>query len=99
MYIDEKVLASPIWYRIFVVFFAIYCQKAKFYLTWTLADAVNNASGFGFNGYDSNGATKWNLIKNIKIRKLEVNGNIFILHLKRLVLKFFFVDSLKKKYK
>jgi lysophospholipid acyltransferase 1/2 len=41
-------------------------------LAWVLGDAVNNASGLGFNGYDDNGEAKWNLVTNINIFALEV---------------------------
>jgi lysophospholipid acyltransferase 1/2 len=44
----------------------------KFYLAWILADAVNNASGLGFNGYDSNQNAKWDLVSNVDIINLEV---------------------------
>ena len=47
-------------------------QRLKYYLAWVLAEIVNNASGFGFNGYDSDGNAKWDLLTNIKILKLEV---------------------------
>lgn len=37
-----------------------------------LAEAVNNASGLGFNGYDKFGNPKWDLSTNINIIQLEV---------------------------
>lgn len=36
------------------------------------AEAVNNMSGLGFNGYDENGKAKWNRVTNINILKVEV---------------------------
>jgi hypothetical protein len=42
-------------------------------LAWTIGDTVNNASGFGFNGYDESGKAKWDLLINLKILDLEVN--------------------------
>jgi lysophospholipid acyltransferase 1/2 len=36
-----------------------------------LADAVNNASGLGFNGYDENGNAKWALVSIVRILKVE----------------------------
>lgn len=51
-------------------------RRVKYYLAWVLADAVNNASGLGFNGYDSKGHAKWNLVTNVNIIKLEVNNQI-----------------------
>ncbi len=47
-------------------------HRIKYYLAWVLADAVNNASGFGFNGYDKNGNAKWDLVTNVRILDLEV---------------------------
>ena len=41
-------------------------------MAWILAELVNNASGLGFNGYDSNGNAKWDLLTNVNIMKLEV---------------------------
>lgn len=36
------------------------------------ADAINNAAGFGFRGYDKNGVTRWDLISNLRIQQIEV---------------------------
>jgi lysophospholipid acyltransferase 1/2 len=60
------------WYRIIYLYISASSQRAKYYIAWTLADLVNNASGFGFNGYDKNGNAKWNLITNVNILPLEV---------------------------
>jgi len=38
-----------------------------------LADAVNNASGLGFNGYDEKGNARWDLITNVHIIAIEVS--------------------------
>ena len=35
-------------------------------------DAICNAGGFGFNGYDKNGKAKWDLITNVNILGIEV---------------------------
>lgn len=40
------------------------------------ADAINNAAGFGFRGYDKNGVSHWDLISNLRILHIEV-GTIF----------------------
>lgn len=48
-------------------------QRIRYYIGWVLADAVNNASGLGFNGYDENGKPKWDLITNVRIIEIEVN--------------------------
>lgn len=36
------------------------------------ADAINNAAGFGFNGYNKDGSPRWDLISNLKILDIEV---------------------------
>jgi len=35
-------------------------------LGFILSDAVNNAAGLGFNGYDKSGLPRWDLITNVK---------------------------------
>jgi hypothetical protein len=37
-----------------------------------IADAVANASGLGFNGYDELGKPKWDLVSNVDIIEFEV---------------------------
>lgn len=43
----------------------------------TAADAINNAAGFGFRGYDKNGVTRWDLISNLRIQQIEVCSLLF----------------------
>lgn len=38
-----------------------------------LADAVNNAAGYGFNGIDEDGNFRWDLISNLNIWNIEVS--------------------------
>lgn len=45
-----------------------YCGKRR----WFAADAVANASGLGFNGYDELGKPRWDLVSNVDIIELEV---------------------------
>lgn len=56
--------------------------RFKYYHAWLLADAICNASGLGFNGYDKNGNARWDLISNVDVIKFEVgdlNGFVFVL--------------------
>lgn len=46
--------------------------RFKYYHAWLLADAICNNSGLGFNGYDDNGKSKWDLISNIDVISFEV---------------------------
>jgi hypothetical protein len=43
---------------------------------WT-ADAINNAAGFGFNGYNKDGTPRWDLISNLRILDIEVRLCLF----------------------
>ena len=65
-------MSKPVWYRFIHYFVSSSSQRVKYYLAWVLADAVNNASGLGFNGYDEHGNAKWDLVTNVNIFKLEV---------------------------
>ena len=46
--------------------------RMKYYHAWMLSDAICNASGLGFNGYDPKGQPKWDLISNVDIINFEV---------------------------
>jgi hypothetical protein len=48
-------------------------SRFKYYHAWLLADAICNASGLGFNGYDAKGRARWDLISNVDILKFEVS--------------------------
>ncbi|KAM4700932.1 lysophospholipid acyltransferase 2-like [Discoglossus pictus] len=56
-------------------FFALYliagARRPKYYFAWTMADAINNAAGFGFNGIDEDGSERWDLLSNLNIWKIE----------------------------
>ena len=40
------------------------------------ADAVNNMSGLGFNGYNSKGDPHWDRLSNVNILQIEVTENM-----------------------
>lgn len=42
----------------------------------TTADAINNAAGFGFRGYDRHGDARWDLISNLRIQQIEVSKSL-----------------------
>lgn len=46
--------------------------RFKYYHAWLLADAICNNSGLGFNGYESDGNAKWDMITNINVISFEV---------------------------
>jgi len=70
--IAPEISNSSIFYRLSFLYVGSIVLRLKFYLAWILADAVNNASGLGFDGYDSNGNAKWDLVSNVDIISLEV---------------------------
>ena len=46
--------------------------RFMYYHAWILADAICNASGLGFNGYDEKGNAKWDIAQNVDILGFEV---------------------------
>ena len=69
---DREIVNASIFYRVYYLYMSLLMRRVKYYLAWVLADAVNNASGLGFNGYDDKGNPKWDLVTNVKIIQLEV---------------------------
>uniref|UniRef100_A0A673TK34 Membrane bound O-acyltransferase domain containing 1 n=1 Tax=Suricata suricatta TaxID=37032 RepID=A0A673TK34_SURSU len=57
--------------RLCYLYVVMQASKPKYYFAWTLADAVNNAAGFGFSGVDKNGNFCWDLLSNLNIWKIE----------------------------
>ncbi|XP_007901355.2 lysophospholipid acyltransferase 1 isoform X2 [Callorhinchus milii] len=57
--------------RISYLIISINAVRPKYYFAWTLADAINNAAGYGFNGIDENGNFRWDLISNLNIWNIE----------------------------
>ena len=49
-------------------------QRVSFSIFLLPGEAINNAAGLGFNGYESDGSAKWDLVTNVNIRKLEVSS-------------------------
>ncbi|XP_072354833.1 lysophospholipid acyltransferase 2 isoform X1 [Scyliorhinus torazame] len=57
--------------RVLYLYFSLLAARPKYYFAWNLADAINNAAGFGFNGYDEKGNARWDLISNLNIVNIE----------------------------
>ncbi|XP_075053871.1 membrane-bound glycerophospholipid O-acyltransferase 1-like [Mixophyes fleayi] len=53
------------------IYFTAACRRPKYYFAWTLADAINNAAGFGFNGISEDGEEKWDRLSNLNILRIE----------------------------
>uniref|UniRef100_A0A3B4F753 Lysophospholipid acyltransferase 2-like n=1 Tax=Pundamilia nyererei TaxID=303518 RepID=A0A3B4F753_9CICH len=70
--IDDNFIANtPFYAQVVYLYLSMLTTRPKYYFVWTLADAINNAAGFGFNGYDSDGSARWDLISNLRILKIE----------------------------
>uniref|UniRef100_A0A673MP97 Membrane bound O-acyltransferase domain containing 2a n=1 Tax=Sinocyclocheilus rhinocerous TaxID=307959 RepID=A0A673MP97_9TELE len=51
---DDFIATTPFYAQVVYLYLSMLTTRPKYYFVWTLADAINNAAGFGFNGYDSN---------------------------------------------
>ncbi|XP_048453325.1 lysophospholipid acyltransferase 2-like isoform X1 [Rhincodon typus] len=70
--IDETfVTTASLISRVLYLYFSLLAARPKYYFAWNLADAINNAAGFGFNGYDEKGNARWDLISNLNIVNIE----------------------------
>ncbi|XP_032869559.1 lysophospholipid acyltransferase 1 isoform X1 [Amblyraja radiata] len=70
--VDDKFISeSSFFWRLCYLFISVHASRPKYYFAWTLADAVNNAGGLGFNGLDKNGNLRWDLISNLNIWNIE----------------------------
>lgn len=70
---DEFIEETTIFGKMFFIVVATTIARMKYYHAWLLSDAICNASGLGFNGYDAEGRPKWDLISNVDIINFEVN--------------------------
>ncbi|XP_071957009.1 lysophospholipid acyltransferase 2-like [Antedon mediterranea] len=62
---------SSFLYKIGYLLLSIEIAKSKYFLGWVFADAINNAAGIGFSGYDKKGRAVWDGISNVKIVEFE----------------------------
>jgi hypothetical protein len=62
----------PFLYKIGYMRFTAFNENLSFYFAWTLTDLVCISSGMGFHGYDCDGKSKWDLLTNFNIFKIEV---------------------------
>uniref|UniRef100_A0A3P8U2C7 Membrane bound O-acyltransferase domain containing 2 n=1 Tax=Amphiprion percula TaxID=161767 RepID=A0A3P8U2C7_AMPPE len=68
---DDFVNSTPFLHQVIYLYLAMLALRPKYYFVWTLADAINNAAGFGFNGYNIDGSPRWDLISNLRILDIE----------------------------
>ncbi|XP_033726577.1 lysophospholipid acyltransferase 1-like [Pecten maximus] len=74
------IAAHGVLYRVGYSIISMSCCKVKYYLIWILGDAINNASGLGFNGFTPSGEPKWDLVTSINPLTLErsTSAKVFI---------------------
>ncbi|TSN67118.1 Membrane-bound O-acyltransferase domain-containing protein 2 [Bagarius yarrelli] len=68
---DPYITSQPFYLRILYLYLSMLSLRPKYYFVWTLADAINNAAGLGFNGYNKDGTPRWDLISNLRILEIE----------------------------
>ncbi|CAB1342732.1 unnamed protein product [Coregonus sp. 'balchen'] len=68
---DDFIANTPFYAQVVYLYLSMLTTRPKYYFVWTLADAINNAAGFGFNGYNSDGSPRWDLISNLRIMDIE----------------------------
>ncbi|KAF0024033.1 hypothetical protein F2P81_024663 [Scophthalmus maximus] len=68
---DDFIANTPFYAQVVYLYLSMLTTRPKYYFVWTLADAINNAAGFGFNGYDGGGSPRWDLISNLRILNIE----------------------------
>ncbi|KAK0140758.1 Membrane-bound O-acyltransferase domain-containing protein 2 [Merluccius polli] len=69
---DDFIANTPFYAQVVYLYLSMLTTRPKYYFVWTLADAINNAAGFGFNGYNLDGSPRWDLISNLRIQNIEV---------------------------
>ncbi|KAH9489972.1 Lysophospholipid acyltransferase 2 [Bulinus truncatus] len=57
--------------RVGYLYISLFFQRAKYYVSWILADAVYNASGLGYVGNDKDGKPMWTGMSNVFVWKIE----------------------------
>ncbi|PSN35390.1 Membrane-bound O-acyltransferase domain-containing protein 2 [Blattella germanica] len=67
-FVEETSIVSKLFYLGMVTTIV----RFKYYHAWLLADAICNASGLGFNGFDAKGNARWDLISNVDVFKFEL---------------------------
>uniref|UniRef100_A0A3Q3WT53 Uncharacterized protein n=1 Tax=Mola mola TaxID=94237 RepID=A0A3Q3WT53_MOLML len=68
----DFVNSTPFYLQVVYLYLAMLALRPKYYFVWTFADAINNAAGFGFNGYNKDGSPQWDLISNLRIQDIEL---------------------------
>ncbi|XP_072021301.1 lysophospholipid acyltransferase 1-like [Amphiura filiformis] len=76
---DDFINNGSFLYKIGFLMVSIEVAKSKYFFAWVWADAINNAAGIGFNGYDKHGKPKWDGVTNIRIWNFETATSLKVL--------------------
>ncbi|XP_033640139.1 membrane-bound O-acyltransferase domain-containing protein 2-like [Asterias rubens] len=77
--VSDEVLNRSFLYRFGYLLLSIEVAKSKYFTAWVWADAINNAAGLGFSGYDKNGHPTWAGITNVDIVKFQTATSLKML--------------------
>jgi lysophospholipid acyltransferase 1/2 len=70
---DDFVENTSFTQKILYLYICTALVRFKYYFAWTVADAICNNAGIGYNGVDESGAPKWDKFTNVDIFKFEVS--------------------------
>ncbi|XP_072175406.1 lysophospholipid acyltransferase 2-like [Diadema setosum] len=76
---DHHMETTTFWQKMIFVIVSVEVAKSKYFFGWVLADAMNNAGGLGFNGYDEDGKPKWDGVSNVIIWNFQFPTNLKML--------------------
>ncbi|KAJ3627584.1 hypothetical protein MTP99_014951 [Tenebrio molitor] len=68
---DDFVENTSFTQKILYLYICTALVRFKYYFAWTVADAICNNAGIGYNGVDESGAPKWDKFTNVDIFKFE----------------------------
>lgn len=72
----EFQINTPLIIRFGYVLILTILSRLKYYVAWHLGEVLSNVQGLGFNGYDSNGQPRWDLLSNMDLWKFETCLNM-----------------------
>ncbi|CAF2769942.1 unnamed protein product [Rotaria sp. Silwood2] len=77
--LSQEMINSSWFKRFYFLVFSVFCVRVKYYFAFILSEAVNNAAGLGFNGFDKNGVPRWDLLTNVKPLQLELATSLKVI--------------------
>ncbi|ESO06250.1 hypothetical protein HELRODRAFT_120427, partial [Helobdella robusta] len=66
-------------YKVFLIVLFTALQRQKYYFAWKLGEASNLNAGLGYNGVDEHGNSRWDLIANVDVLKVEFSTSLKVL--------------------